>query len=112
MSPSTKERQNMQTPVRITFRHTDPSPALEARIRSGAESLGRFFPHLTGCHVVVDRDSGEGHDFHVAITLDIPGASLAVTGATEPGGDAHAAVRGAFALARRRLLHHRGVRPC
>jgi cold shock CspA family protein len=44
----------MQIPLRIAFRHTASSPALETRIRERAEELERFFTRITSCHVVVE----------------------------------------------------------
>jgi len=36
----------MRLPLQVTFRHMDPSPALEARTRSLAERLDKFSPQI------------------------------------------------------------------
>ena len=102
----------MRLPLQITFRHMDPSPTLEARIRQRAEELDRFFDRIMACRVVVDcrhRRHQQGNLFEVAIDLTLPGSEIVVR--NEPGvnhahEDAHVAVRDAFDAARRRLEDH------
>ncbi len=102
----------MQLPLQITFRHMDPSPALEARIRQRAEELDRFFDRITACHVTVEcgnRRHQQGNVFEVRIDLTVPGAEIVVgrdSGANHAHEDAHVAVRDAFDAARRRLEDH------
>jgi ribosome-associated translation inhibitor RaiA/cold shock CspA family protein len=99
-------------PLQITFRHMDPSPALEARIRQRAEELDRFFERITACRVVVEcgnRRHQQGNVFEVHIDLTVPGAEIVVgrdSGANHAHEDAHVAVRDAFDAARRRLEDH------
>jgi ribosome-associated translation inhibitor RaiA len=102
----------MQLPLQITFRHMDPSPALEARIRQRAEELDHFFDRITSCHVVVecqDPRHRQGKLFAVRIDLTVPGGEIAVgrdSGANHAHENAHVAVRDAFDAARRRLEDH------
>ena len=107
----------MQVPLRITFRHMDPSPALEAQIRQRAAELEQFSDRITACHVTVDschRRHHQGNLFEVRIDLVAPGREVVVGGG--PGinhahEDAHVAVRDAFDALRRRLQDHvRGSR--
>jgi cold shock CspA family protein/ribosome-associated translation inhibitor RaiA len=102
----------MQSPLQITFRHMEPSPALEARIRQRAEELDQFFDRITSCRVVVEsgnRRHQQGNLFDVRIDLAIPGREIVVgrdSGASHAHEDAHVAVRDAFDSARRLLEDH------
>jgi ribosome-associated translation inhibitor RaiA/cold shock CspA family protein len=102
----------MHSPLQITFRHMDPSPALEARIRQRGEELDQFFDRITSCRVVVEcrhPRHQQGKLFEVRIDLTVPGAEIVVgrdTGANHAHEDAHVAVRDAFDAARRRLEDH------
>jgi cold shock CspA family protein/ribosome-associated translation inhibitor RaiA len=99
-------------PLQITFRHMDPSPALEARIRRRAGEFDRFHGRIMGCRVVVDcrhRRHQQGNLFEVAIDLTLPGREIAVgneRGINHAREDAYVAVRDAFDAARRRLEDH------
>ncbi len=68
----------MQIPTQITFRHMEPSAALEAKIRERADELERFFPRLIGCKVVVEMDHRheQGNLFRVRAELTLPGHEL------------------------------------
>jgi sigma 54 modulation/S30EA-like ribosomal protein len=44
----------MTLPLQITFRHMNPSPALEARIRRKAAELEQISDRITSCRVVVE----------------------------------------------------------
>ncbi len=102
----------MQLPLQITFRHMEPSPALEARIRQRAEELERFSDRITACRVVVEcahHRHQQGNIFEVRIDLTVPGNEIVV--GREPGvnhahEDPHVAVRDAFDAARRVLEDH------
>jgi ribosome-associated translation inhibitor RaiA/cold shock CspA family protein len=101
----------MQSPLQITFRHMDPSPALEARIRQRAEELEHFFDRITSCHVTVESGHRhhQGNLFEVRIDLVLPGREIVVGrdgGANHAHDDAHVAVRDAFDALRRRLEDH------
>ena len=102
----------MQLPLQITFRHMDPSPALEARIRQRAEELDQFFDRITSCRVVVEcrhKRHQQGKLFEVRVDLTVPGREIVVgrdPGANHAHEDAHVAVRDAFDAARRLLEDH------
>lgn len=99
----------MRLPLQITFRHVDPSPALEARIRQLASKLDRFSEHIMRCHVIVEppahhQHQGALYDFRIDITL--PDEEIAIRHA-HPADHAHedpyVALRDAFRAARRKL---------
>ena len=99
----------MQLPLQITFRHMDPSPALEARIRELAERLEKYSAQIMRCHVIVEpvphhQHQGGLHDFRIDITL--PDEEIAIRRAG-PADHAHedpyVALRDAFRAARRKL---------
>jgi len=107
----------MVPPLQITFRHMDPSPALEERIRRRADELGQFCDRITSCRVVVERrhqHHQQGNLFDIHVTMTIPKSQL-VIGRThrinQAHEDAYVAVRDAFDAARRQLEDHvRGAR--
>ena len=102
----------MRLPLQITFRHRDPSPALEARIRELVARLERVSSHIMRCHVIVEpldghQNQGALYDFHIDITL--PDAELAIRRAgpiDQAHEDAYVALRDAFRAARRRLENY------
>jgi len=87
------------TPVQITVRGMGRSDALAARIRAGADELSAFYPHITNCHVLIERHDG-GRSISVRMVLRVPGDEIVVAGDHE---DAYAAVDETFATATRRL---------
>ncbi len=99
----------MQLPLQITFRHMDPSPAVEARIRQRVEELERFFDRIVSCRVIVEcrhPRRRQGNLFRVRVDLKVPGAAIVVgrdPAARHAREDAHVAVRDAFDAARRLL---------
>jgi ribosomal subunit interface protein len=106
----------MRLPLQITFRHMDPSPALEARIRELASRLERFSGEIMRCHVIVQpvphhRRQGGLHEFRIDITL--PEQEIAIRRA-HPADHAHedpyVALRDAFRAARRKLEDYERIR--
>jgi ribosome-associated translation inhibitor RaiA len=102
----------MRLPLQITFRHMDPSPALDARIRHEAAELDQLFDRITSCHVVVEcrhKHHQQGNLFEVHIDLMVP-RSQVVAGRNHKINhsheDAHVAMRDAFNAARRQLEDH------
>ena len=116
----------MTTPLQLTFRHVQPSPAVAARNRAAARKLDRYYDRITGCHVVVEaiqRHQRRGQPYHVRIELLLPGSRLVVGrrpahGPASAGDplpkaeaslpdsrhkDLYVAVHDAFDVARRRL---------
>jgi ribosome-associated translation inhibitor RaiA len=99
-------------PVQITFRHMEPSPALEARIQQRAAELGQFYDRITAIRVVVEcrhHSHRQGKLFEVLVDLKLPGGEIVVgrnPGTNHAHEDAHVAVRDAFDAARRQLEDH------
>lgn len=100
----------MRIPMEITFRHMDPSPAVEARIHEKAEKLDRFYENVMGMRVVVEaphEHKSQGKLFHVRIDLTVPGGELVVSKGHHHQSQAHedvyVALRDAFDVAKRRL---------
>lgn len=102
----------IQLPLQITFRNLDASEAVEAKIRTRAEELDRFFDRITGCRVAVEAvnpRNQKGRLYRVRIDLTVPGAEIVVNHApTENHSheDIYVAVRDSFDAARRRLEDH------
>jgi ribosomal subunit interface protein len=102
----------MQTPVRITFRHLQPSPAVEARVREHVERLERFHHRITRCQVTVEAPAAHRHHgapFNVKISLSLPGAEINVHSerTNDPAHtDVYLALRDAFDIAKRSLKDH------
>jgi ribosome-associated translation inhibitor RaiA len=103
-------------PLQITFRHMDPSPALERRIRTLVSRLEKFEARITHCHVIIappprHRRHGSRYDFHIGIGL--PDQVIAVRHARS-GAPTHedpfVALRDAFRAARRKLEDYRRTR--
>ena len=99
----------MQLPLQVSFRHMEPSEAIEALIRERAAKLDTFAHHIMSCRVVVEP-AGKHHErgnlYEVRIDLTVPGEEIAVT--REPSQhteykDIHVALRDAFDSARRKL---------
>ena len=102
----------METPLQISFRNTDPSPAVEARIRERVSRLERFHDRITSCRVTVeapDKHHRKGGLFRVTVDLGVPGKDI-VIGGTGPKNHAHedvyVAVRDSFEAAERALKSH------
>jgi len=94
--------------LQITFRHMDPSPALEARIRELAQNLDPFNEHILNCHVVVEPPSSHHRAglFDITLEISVPGENIAIRTERSPDPaheDPYVAVRDAFRAARRRL---------
>jgi cold shock CspA family protein/ribosome-associated translation inhibitor RaiA len=99
----------MQLPLQITFRHMEPSPALEARIRELAARLDKFSAGIMHCHVVVEAPSKHQHQgglYEVRIDLTVPEKEIVISRAhpiRHSHEDAYVALRDAFRAARRQL---------
>jgi ribosome-associated translation inhibitor RaiA len=94
--------------VDIRFRHLEHSAALEARARELAEKLGHLYERLLRCEVSIENTHGDARDarFRVRIHLDVPGQDIEVSRDQGNREDAHAALNGAFKVARRQLAEH------
>jgi len=101
--------QSMQKPLEITFRHMDPSPALEHEIRERARRLEHYCPDLIGCKVVVEaphRHHQQGNLFHFRIDTTVPGKEIVVQRSPDDQHDhedPYVALRDAFDAMRRQL---------
>lgn len=76
-----KEDVQMKVPLQVTFRHTDRSDSVEARIRERAEKLDRIFNQIVTGRVVVDLPAQrhrKGKVFLVRIDITVPGKELVV----------------------------------
>lgn len=96
-------------PVQITFRHLDPSEAVENRIRDKAQKLGNVHPGIQSCSVTVEqqhRHQHQGHQFHVGISVKLPGHELVANREPEKNPaytDVYVALRDAFSTMRKQL---------
>jgi len=72
----------MRTPLQITYKGTDTSPAFDALIRERVARLERLHPRITGCRVVVEvpyRKSGTGKvAVGVHVEVDVPNRNTVV----------------------------------
>ena len=99
----------MTIPVQITFRHMEPSSAVETRVRELTNHLGVFSDRITSCRVVVDsphRHHHQGKVFNVKVQLALPGEDVVVD-MERPQRDGHedvyVVIRDAFDAAKRQL---------
>lgn len=97
---------------RITFRHTNPSAAMEELIRDKTAKLFKLHDKISSCEVVIEephRSHKNGDLFHVRIHMVVPGGEIVVvrdpTEAAEHE-DPKIAIRDAFEAARKQLLTH------
>ena len=100
----------MQVPLQIVFEHLDHSEAIEARIRSEAQKLERYYERITSVRVVVGRPRHRHHKgdtYAVRILIAVPGAKeIAVSRDPAETGrheDVLVTIRDAFDAARRQL---------
>jgi len=99
----------MQIPLQITFRHMDPSAAVEERIHEEAAGLEKFCDSIMSCRVVVESPHEHHHQgqlFHVAIDLKVPNKELVVTHGHKQDHaheDVYVAIRDAFNEMQRQL---------
>lgn len=99
----------MQLPLQITFRHMEPSLALEERIRERAGKLDEFYGRVMSCRVVMQAPHHrhrQGALYQVRVDVTVPGGELVVgrdAGLDHGHEDAHVAVRDAFDAIERQL---------
>jgi protein required for attachment to host cells/ribosome-associated translation inhibitor RaiA len=93
----------------VTFRHLDPSPAIEAEITRHAQKLRRVHHRIVWCRAIVDRSTAhrrKGHVYRVELEIQVPGQTIVAASAKRRAydhEDLHAAVREAFAVGTRQL---------
>ena len=111
----------MKLPLQITFRHMEPSPALEERIRKLMSRLDKFSAHIMHCHVVVEEPHQHGRQgslFEFRIEITVPDEMIVITRAHDLNHaheDAFVSLRDAFRTARRKLedyerRHRQGIK--
>ena len=99
----------MELPLQITFRHMEPSPAVEARVKEQAQKLDRFFDRITSCRVVIEaphKHHHKGRLYHVAVELGVPEGRLVANrerNLHHAHEDVYVAIRDAFDAVRRQL---------
>lgn len=99
----------MQSPPNITFRNTDPSPVVDALVRTRIERLERFFDRIVGCDVVIDSPQKKklhARGFSVRVNLHVPGQDISVVREVAQGAaqqDLKLAVNRAFAALEKQL---------
>ena len=106
----------MEKPLDITFRHMDPSPAVEERIRGKVDELERFFDRIVGCRVVIEQDHRhhrQGNLFRIRLDITLPGRTIAIDRKgpkNQAHQDVYVAIRDAFAAAKRQIEDHARIR--
>ena len=106
----------MEKPLDITFRHMDPSPAVEERIREKVDELERCFDRIVGCRVVVEQDHRhhrQGNLFRIRLDITLPGKEIAVNRKgpkNQAHQDVYVAIRDTFAAAKRQIEDHARIR--
>jgi cold shock CspA family protein len=97
-------------PVQIAFRGMEKNRTVDTLVRRKTSWLGRYFPRLTSCRVMVEaphRRGRTGSLYHVRLDLTLPGGEIVVR-RDPPEHAAHedlrVAIRDAFDAARRQLM--------
>lgn len=96
-------------PLQIAFRNIDPSPAIEARVRTAAQKLARFHSRITSARVVISAPEKHHHRerlYVVRISLAVPGGTIWINRGSQANlahSDVYVAIRDAFHAAARRL---------
>ncbi len=99
----------MKLPLQITFRHMEPSEALEADIREKAEKLDQFCDQIMSCRVVVDAPHQHHHQgqlYSISVDLTVPGGEIVASRTSDEQHaheDPYVASRDAFDAVKRRL---------
>jgi ribosomal subunit interface protein len=102
----------VQSPVQITFRGLEGSPAVDEYVRQRATKLDTFSERIVGCHVTVEaphQHHQHGRQYRIRIDLTVPGAELVVGRTPDEGSlreDVYAAIDDAFDDAGRVLQDH------
>ena len=69
----------MQVLPQISFRHLEPSPAIEAHVNRRLDALEKMFPNMINCQVVIDASQKKevsGQTFEVSVHAEIPGPDV------------------------------------
>lgn len=100
----------METAPQITLHGVDAEPWITEDISDRIDELERSFGHITSCRVTVElphRKGQQGHLYHVAIVMELPGGHVVSVG-RDPGDvnaheDLRVALRDSFEAARRQM---------
>lgn len=102
----------MQTPLQITFRNIETSPAVETKVRERVAELEQFHDRIISCRVMIeapDRRHHQGGLYHIRVDLKVPGKEIVVK-RDPPEHHAHediyVAIRDCFDAVRRQLEDH------
>lgn len=102
----------VQIPLQITYRHVEPTEAIENRLREEAAKLEKFYDRIISCRIAVELPHvhhRKGKLYRVRIDLKVPGKEL-VAGHGHKNDHAHedlyVAIRDAFDEMRRQLEDH------
>jgi ribosomal subunit interface protein len=101
----------MQTPIQITVRDMDHSPALDQHILDKAAKLEQYFSPITSCRVVAEAPHKHHHQgklYTVRLDITVPGREIVVN--HEHDQDVYVALRDAFAAAKRQLEDYAQIR--
>jgi len=99
----------MQVPLQITFRHMEPSSAVEARIRERCHKLEQFAEHVTSCRITIEAPHKHHHKgglYQVTIDITLPREKRMASRHLDQHHeheDVYVAIRDAFDAARRQL---------
>ncbi|MFA5952854.1 MAG: HPF/RaiA family ribosome-associated protein [Hyphomicrobium sp.] len=100
----------MDTPLEVTFKGIQKSPAVEEKIIERAAKLEKHFDRMTHCRVVVaapHKHAHKGKSYEIKIDIGIPGMAPLIVTHESAVGQAHEdlqiALRDAFEAAQRRL---------
>jgi ribosomal subunit interface protein len=99
----------MQLPLHISFRNTEPSDAIKAKIHERMDKLNKLYNHIMSCEVTVEephKHKHKGNLYQVKVILSIPGDRIVATSEAHYNHaheDAYVAVRDAFDAIQRQL---------
>lgn len=102
----------MTSPLQVIFHGMDRSEAVDERIVTEMQKLGKIHPRITSARVTIEappHHKHKGNIFAVGIVLDIPGSDLAInTGRSNNPAhqDIYIAIRDAFAILTRNVKEH------
>ncbi|MEO6354157.1 MAG: HPF/RaiA family ribosome-associated protein [Oxalobacteraceae bacterium] len=98
----------MKIPLKITYGDLQPSPALEAAIRSRARLLEPFCQYILHCKTTVEvlgKHWRGGNHYNVRVAIAVPGGEVAVS-RNHDDADIVLAIGAAFDAARMQLEDH------
>jgi ribosome-associated translation inhibitor RaiA len=106
----------MTFPVRVTWKHHDPSPGVEDYINEQAAKLERVANDILDCHVTVEtphKHKASGNHFLVSVDVRTPGHEFVAKRdprEADSHTEVHATIKDAFESLKHQLEHHHGKR--